>query len=153
MLSVQGNRSATYRFGPYLEKFLRDLIALIVGQKNAVSDSLVWIAAGDDIDQQSSFREPVECSCHTCCKSGRSNPGTDRHQELQLGCNWEKGRGHDPGIFARSSRREQHTDEAKFVGRLGNLLQIGMVHGSCLFGRAKVPTVAMSGQKPEYFHK
>jgi hypothetical protein len=124
VLAVQRDCIARDGFAPNLQKFFRHFIAFIVSQKNADAKRLVGIAAGNDVDQETSLREPVECSGHSRGSRGRGNAGANRDQKLELRCRRDQSRSHDPGIFARSAGGEQHTMKAKLIGSLSDLPNI-----------------------------
>ena len=144
MLSIQRNRFTGHGLAPYLKKFFGHFIALIVREKNAVAEGLVWIAARYDVDQQAPLRKPVECRRHSRRSGGGSDAGANRDQELELGCHRDQSRGHDPSVFTRPAGGQQHAYKPKLIGGLSHLLQIAVVDGSSLFGRAKVTTVSVS---------
>src|ERR1035438_6889014 len=85
MLAVQRYCFTRHCLAPYLKKFFRHFITLIVREKNSVAQRLVWIASSHDIDQQPSPGEPVERRRHSWRRRGRRDGGTNRDQELESG--------------------------------------------------------------------
>src|ERR1700678_4177139 len=86
MLALQGDRITSDGLAPYLKELLGYFIALIVREKNAVAERLVWIAARNHVNQQPSLGKPVKRRCHSRRSRRRSDAGANRHQKLELGC-------------------------------------------------------------------
>ena len=132
-----------------VEELARHLVALVMDQEDAVALVLDRIAAGDDIDQQTSVRHPIERRGHARGDARRLQPGPHRHQIAQPLGPWRHGRGDHPGILAASPRRQQHAEIAELIGGLRDLAQIVEVHLASAGGGAEIAAVAMGRQEPE----
>src|SRR5581483_5222746 len=152
MLAGEGGLASAENLLPNRKKLVRNLISFVVACEQAVGSSLVQIAAGDHVDQQSSFREPVEGCRHAGRECRRTDSWTNCHQKFQTAsCRHDAG-GNDPRIFAKSSGWQQNSLIAEFIHGSGDLPHITQVSAT---GEAipKVPTVPAGRYKPKQFHK
>jgi len=127
----------------------RGLVAFGVGQVQAVGGQLVRVAAGDQVEQRATAREPIQRCRLARRHGGRNDPRAQRDQEFQaLGERDQRG-GHQPGILAGAAGGNQHAAKTEAVGGLGDLAEVAVVDGAGAFAGAEVLAVAMGGQEPE----
>ncbi|MNS86797.1 hypothetical protein D3C72_1207120 [compost metagenome] len=67
---------------PDLQVIGCDGVALVVADEDAVAFELARIAAGDHVDQQASFGQPVESGGHAGGDLRRADAGADRDEEF-----------------------------------------------------------------------
>jgi len=106
--------------------------------------------AGDDIDQQTPIRHPVEPPRSCARRRWRLQAGPHRHQITQPLGPWRHGGGDHPGILQLRPRGQQHAEITELIGRLR---RSGAVIEVTSRPPAVVPryAVAMVGQEQRIF--
>ncbi len=112
---------------PDAGKLRRLDIALMVVEKDAVARQLFRIAAGHQIEQRAAVREAIQRRGLARRLGRRNHTGAQRHQKAQALRYRDQRGGHQPGVFARATGRDQHAAEAQTVSGLRDLLQIAVV--------------------------
>jgi len=134
---------------PDAGEFHRSLVAFGVGQVQAVGGQLVRVAAGDQVEQRATAREPIQRCRLARRHGGRNDPRAQRDEEFQaLGERDQRG-SHQPGILAGAAGGNQHAAKTEAVGGLGDLAEVAVVDGAGAFAGTEVLAVAMGGQEPE----
>ena len=149
MLALDIDGLARQKVAVDIEELARHLVALVMRQEDAIALVLDGITAGDDIDQQTSIRHPVERRGHAGGDARRLQPGPHSHEIPQPLGPWRNGRSHHPGILAASPRGEQHAEIAELIGSLRDLAQVVEVHLASARGGAEITAVTMRRQEPE----
>ena len=120
-----------------------------MAQEQSVASQFFRIATGDQVEQRTATRQAIQGRGLTRGHGRGDDPRAQGNQEFQaLGHGDQRG-GHQPRVFARATRRDQHPAETQAVSSLGHLLQVTVVDSAGAFGGAKVMTVAVGGQEPE----
>ncbi|MNJ41289.1 hypothetical protein D3C77_362080 [compost metagenome] len=149
MLAVVVDGFAFQHAPPDTGELHRGLVALFVAEEQAIAGELFRVAAGDQVEQCTATREPVQGRRLTCRHRGRDDARAQGNQEFQALGHRNQRRGNQPGVLARATGRNQHTAKAQAVGSLSDLLQIAVIDRTGTFGGAQVVAVAVGGKKPE----
>src|SRR5690554_669219 len=110
-----------------------------------VTGGFLWVATDHHVDQQASAGQTVQRGGLARGGGGRGNAGAHRHQELQALGGGHHGGGYRPRVFAGAAGGNQHPFVAEPVGGLGDLLQVGEVHGTSPLGGTQVMSIAVGG--------
>uniref|UniRef100_A0A7S3XRX8 Uncharacterized protein n=1 Tax=Heterosigma akashiwo TaxID=2829 RepID=A0A7S3XRX8_HETAK len=128
------------------------LVACRVVEELAVAGQLFGIAAGDQVDQQPTARQPVQRGGHAGALRRRHQAGAQRDEEFQLACRVDQAGRNHPGVFAAAAGGQQHALVAQAVGGDRDLLEVGMVGHARAARAAEVAAVAVGGNEPEDLH-
>jgi hypothetical protein len=106
---------------PDRQELVGDLVTFVVIEKDAVALEFGRIAAGDDVDEQSSVRQAVKRGRRAGGKGRLCKTRPHRDQETQPAGEGDHRGGDNPRVFARPARGKQHAVIAELVGGPGNL--------------------------------
>ncbi len=118
-------------------------------EKDAVALEFGRIAAGDDVDQQASTRQSVECRRRAGGEGRLGKTGAHGNKKAQPPGDRDHRRSDDPRILARPARWKQHTVIAEVIGGPGDLREIAERNVARTDFTAQVSPVAVGRQKPE----
>ena len=128
MFAVEIHSLAKQQPPPDLGKFCRGFVTLAMIKEHAVACQFLGIAACDQVKQRTSVRETVKRGGLAGGNGRRCHTGAQGDKKLQPLCHRDHRRRHQPRIFTRSPRRDQHTGIAQTIRRLRNLLQITVIN-------------------------
>ena len=120
-----------------------------MGEKNAVAGILGRIAAGDDVDQQSSAGNAVEGCGHPCGERRVEQARPEGDEIAELFGQRHQRRGDHPAILAAAAGGDQHAVIAQPVRRTRDLCEIGVIDVAGADLRAEIAAIAMRRQKPQ----
>ncbi len=149
MLAVVIDFFAFKHLAPDAGEFDRRFVALLMIEVQAITGQLVRIATGYQVEQRPAIGQAIERGGLPRGDRRRDDSRAQGHQELQAFGNRDQGRGHQPGILAGTPGGYQHAAEPQAVGRLGNLLQVAMVHRPGALRGAQVFAITVRGEEPE----
>ena len=126
--------AAVEETAPDGEEFISLVVAFVVVQQQAVAGEFVRQSAGDDVQQQATVANAVECGRLPCGECGRQDAWPQGEQELQ-GLRRGRERGTErPTVEAVVSCRQQNAAEAKSIGCSCDLAQVPEVGGAMAEG-------------------
>ncbi len=149
ILSIQMGAARLDQLVEHLEEFAGMQIALIMGQKDAISGQFLSIAPHHDIEKQATIGHAIERRCEPRIVGWRCNPGTHGHQKLQLFGMSCKICGKNEGFFAGCPGRDQHAGIAEPIDGLGNLAKIAGIGRATEIIGAEIGTITGGRDEPE----
>ena len=133
-----------------LHELARHLVALGMGEKDAVAGVLDRVAAGDDVDEEPPVGQPVERRRHPRRERRRLEAGANGDKEAEAFRLRHHRRGDKPRVLAALAGREKHPVVAEPVGGRGDLAEVAEIGGAAADCRAEVPAVPMGRQEPQH---
>src|SRR3984957_2207555 len=121
MLMRLGNFLALHEVAPDGQELVGDLVTFVMIEKNAVALEFDRIAAGDDVDEQSSVRQAIKRGRRARGKGRLCKTWSHRDEETQSAGEGDHCGGDNPRVFARPARGKQHAVIAEFIGGSGDL--------------------------------